>query len=208
MALTTKTLLAAACWLAVPGRAYGDAREASVVVHASSGAATVDDPEAPDETRTTALTGLAVRFSYATHDAFAYEAELSVARTAPVLFDGAALDASTGQMERASYLARVQAGCRLRLGAAYIPTLSLGVGAQAHAATQAHILLDGGLVMEGPDGALRWAPIASAGLGFEHRLGAQWVAGVSMTAVTALTGRTHRSIEGGVHVSYFWYPKW
>ncbi|WP_233104167.1 hypothetical protein [Haliangium ochraceum] len=177
-----------------------------MVVHASSGAATVDDPEAPDETRTAALAGLAARFTYATHDVFAYEAELSVMRAAPVRFDDVEWDALTGELERAGYLARLQAGCRLRLGAEYIPTLALAVGAQAHAATRARIVLESGEVMEGPEGAVRWTPIASAGLGFERRLGTQWVAGASVAAIAALTDRTTRALEAGVHISYFWYP--
>lgn len=196
---------------ALPRGARADAREASLFAHALAGWAALGDPAAPGQTRALPVAGTAVRFTYATHDVFAYEAELALARTAAVArFPDVMFAGFRGDLARVSYLGRAQAGVRLRLGARFVPTLHLAAGVQAHAAGDARLLLPGDIVMPGPAPALRWAPVASAGLGLDYRIDAHWVAGASITALTALApGDTgFRSIEGGAHVSYFWYPHW
>lgn len=202
-----------ACMAALPGLAHADAEEASLFLHAVSGAGMLGDPAAPG-TRTLPLAGAALRFTYATHDVFAYEAELAWSRTADVaVFDDVMFEGFTGDLERVSYLGRLQAGVRLRLGARYIPTLHLGAGVLAHAAMQSHFIIpngSGAVVVEGPGFALRWAPMASVGLGFDYRIDSHWVAGISVSALSTLVPGDDgfRSIEGGLHVSYFWYPHW
>jgi hypothetical protein len=205
-----------ACTAALPRTVQADAEEASLFMHAVSGAGMLGDPAAPG-TRTLPLAGTALRFTYATHDVFAYEAELAWSRTADVaVFEDVMFEGFTGDLERVSYLGRLQAGVRLRLGARYIPTLHLGAGVLAHAAMQSHFVIpngSGAVVVEGPGFALRWAPMASAGLGFDYRIDSHWVAGVSVSALSTLVPGPGvddglRSIEGGLHVSYFWYPHW
>jgi hypothetical protein len=208
-----------ACTAALPDLARADAEEAALFMHAVSGAGMLGDPAAPG-TRTLPFAGTALRFTYATHDVFAYEAELAWSRTAGVaVFEGVTFEGFTGDLERVSYLGRLQAGVRLRLGARYIPTLHLGAGVLAHAATQSRfVIMDGpdgpdragAVVVEGPGFALRWAPMASAGLGFDYRIDSHWVAGVSVSALSTLVPGDDgfRSIEGGLHVSYVWYPHW
>ena len=66
---------------------------------------------------------------------------------------------------------------------------------------------------EGPGFALGWAPMASAGLGFDYRIDSHWVAGASVSALSTLVPGPgvddgFQSIEGELHVSYFWYPHW
>jgi hypothetical protein len=209
------------CTAALPGAVHADAEEASLFVHALSGAGMLGDPAAPG-TRTVPLAGTALRFTYATHDVFAYEAELAWSRTAGVaVFEDVMFEGFTGDLERVSYLGRLQAGVRLRLGARYIPTLHLGAGVLAHAAMQSHFVIPDGangpgastVVVEGPGFALRWAPMASAGLGFDYRISARWVAGASVSALSTLVPGPgvddgFQSIEGELHVSYFWYPHW
>lgn len=195
---------------ALPGIARADAEEASLLVHALSGAGMLGDPVAPG-TRTLPFAGTALRFTYATHDVFAYEAELAWSRTADVaVFEDVMFAGFTGDLERVSYLGRLQAGVRLRLGARYIPTLHLAAGVLAHAAMQSHFVLPGSVVVQGPGFALDWAPVASAGLGFDYRIDSHWVAGASVSALSTLVPGDDgfHSIEGELHVSYFWYPHW
>lgn len=202
-----------ACMTALPHTVHADAEEASLFVHAVSGAGTLGDPAAPG-TRTLPLAGTALRFTFATHDVFAYEAELAWSRTADVaVFEDVMFEGFTGDLERVSYLGRLQAGVRLRLGARYIPTLHLAAGVLAHAALQSHFIIPNGtdaIVVEGPGFALRWAPMASAGLGLDYRIDAHWVAGASVSALSTLVPSDDgfHSIEGELHVSYFWYPHW
>lgn len=203
-------ILLVACVAALPSLAHADAEEASIFVHAVSGTGMLGDPAAPG-TRTLPLAGTALRFTYATHDVFAYEAELAWSRTADVaVFEDVMFEGFTGDLERVSYLGRLQAGVRLRLGARYIPTLHLAAGVMAHAAMQSHFVLPGSIVVEGPGFALDWAPVASAGLGFDYRISARWVAGASVSALSTLVPDDDgiQSIEGELHVSYFWYPHW
>jgi hypothetical protein len=205
-------LLAAgmACTAALPGTAHADAEEASLFVHALSGAGLLGDLAAPG-TRTLPFAGTALRFTYATHDAFAYEAELAWSRTAGVaVYEDVMFAGFEGDLERVSYLGRLQAGVRLRLGARYIPTLHLAAGVMAHAAMQSHFVLPGAVVVQGPGFALDWAPMASAGLGFDYRIDSHWVAGASVSALSTLVPGDDgfHSIEGELHVSYFWYPHW
>jgi hypothetical protein len=213
MRRTAILLACLTCTAALPGLAHADAEEASLFMHAVSGAGTLGDPAAPG-TRTLPLAGAALRFTYATHDVFAYEAELAWSRTAGVaVFEDVMFEGFTGDLERVSYLGRLQAGVRLRLGARYIPTLHLGAGVLAHAAMQSRFLIPNGpgaVVVEGPGLALRWAPMASAGLGVDYRIDSHWVAGISVSALSTLVPGDDglRSIEGGLHVSYFWYPHW
>lgn len=198
---------------ALPGLAHADAEEASLFMHAVSGAGMLGDPAAPG-TRTLPLAGAALRFTYATHDIFAYEAELAWSRTAGVaVFEDVMLESHAGDLERVSHLARLQAGVRLRLGARYIPTLHLAAGVLAHAAMPSHVVIahqSGAVVVEGPGFALRWAPMASAGLGFDYRIDSHWVAGIGISALSTLVPNDDgfHAIEGGLHVSYFWYPHW
>jgi hypothetical protein len=206
-------LACVACTAVLPGLVYADAEEASLFMHAVSGAGMLGDPAAPG-TRTLPLAGAALRFTYATHDVFAYEAELAWSRTAGVaVFEDVMFEGFTGDLERVSYLGRLQAGVRLRLGARYIPTLHLAAGVLAHAAMQSHFVISNGpgaVVVEGPRFALGWAPLASAGLGFDYRIDSHWVAGASVSALSTLVPGDDgfHSIEGELHVSYFWYPHW
>ena len=203
------TILLVACVAALPSPVHADAEEASLFVHAVSGAGMLGDPATPG-TRTLPFAGTALRFTYATHDVFAYEAELAWSRTADVaVFENVMFEGFTGDLERVSYLGRLQAGVRLRLGARYIPTVHLAAGVMAHAAMRSHFVLPGSVVVEGPGFALGWAPMASAGLGFDYRINARWAAGTSVSALSTLVpGDGFHSIEGELHVSYVWYPHW
>jgi hypothetical protein len=201
------------CTAALPGTVHADAEEASLFMHAVSGAGMLGDPATPG-THILPLAGAALRFTYATHDVFAYEAELAWSRTAEVaVFEDVMSEGFTGNLERVSYLGRAQAGVRVRLGARYIPTLHLAAGVLAHAAMPSHFIIGNGpgaVVVEGPGFALRWAPMASAGLGFDYRIDSHWVAGISISALSTFVPGDDgiHAIEGGLHVSYFWYPHW
>ncbi|ACY18846.1 hypothetical protein [Haliangium ochraceum] len=201
-------MLLAAYLLALANDARADEQEASVYVHALSGVAALDDPAAPDDAKLTPIAGLAARISYAAHDLFAYEVECAISRGAVTSFDDVHWDTVMGEMQRRSYLGRLQTGVRLRLGARYVPTLHVALGVQAHTASQSRLVMAAGGVIDGPGSSTRWAPIASAGLGYEHRIGIHWLAGVSVSATSALTSDVMRSIEGSMHVSYAWYPFW
>lgn len=197
--------------VALPGVARADAEEASLLVHALSGAGLLRDPAAPG-TRALPLAGTALRFTYATHDVFAYEIELAWARTADVaVFEDVMFEGFTGDLERVSHLGRLLGGVRLRLGARYVPTLHLAAGVMAQAAMPSRFVIsDGAAVVEGPGFALDWAPVAGAGLGFDYRIDARWVAGASVSALSTLVPGNDgfHAIEGELHVSYFWYPLW
>ncbi|WP_233104248.1 hypothetical protein [Haliangium ochraceum] len=193
---------------ALPAAAHADEDEASVFVHALSGAAMLDDPAVSGETRVTPLAGVAARLAYATHDAFAFEAELALSRTSLARFDDFMFEGYAGRMQRASVLGRIQTGVRFRSGLWNRPSLHVAVGALAHSARPSLLVMSGGNV-EGPGEVMRWAPMASVGVGFERRLDSDWTVGASVTALSTLgLGVDSHSIEGSFHASYSWYPRW
>lgn len=194
-----------------PGVAWADAGEASIDVHPIGGLAVLDDDAAPGQSDQSYLAGAAARMSYATHDRFAYRLELAAARSGLASYQGVDWDGAMGELYRVSELARAQVGIELRLGARYIPIVHMAVGGLARAAGPSSLRLADGTVIAGPGASWSWALTVSGGLGFEYRVNAQWIAGVSASAIRAfpvfpLGGAQFQSIEGGFHVSYFWYP--
>ena len=201
---------AAIAWVfvALPSVVMADAGEASLVAHAFGGSAALGDPALESGTDTVSLAGVAARITYATHDTFAYETSVSVARTSQARFEDVMHEGRQGVLSRDNYLARVDSGIRLRMGVDYIPTVHLAVGVQAHAARRARFTTMAGNTAYGPPGSIRWAAVVSAGLGFDHRINARWTAGVSIVTTSALASDTvGQRLEGGVHISYSWYPR-
>jgi hypothetical protein len=209
-------LCALACaFVAGPGPARADAWEASLDVRPLGGLAVLGDDAAPGQVQRSYLAGGAARMTYATRDLFAYEAELAVARSGLATYERVAWDEEMGELERITELARAQVGVRLRLGARFIPTVHVAVGGQARVPVPSRLLLADGSVIEGPNAPWSWALTVSGGLGFDYRINARWVAGVAVSAIQAfplqafpLGGARFQSLEGGLHVSYVWYPHW
>jgi hypothetical protein len=209
-ACCTALAFALAC---IPATARADAWEASLDVRPLGGLAVLGDEAAPGQVTMAYLSGGAARMTYATHDLFAYEVELAVARSGLAVYEGVRWDEEMGELERITELARAQVGVRLRLGARYIPTMHVAVGGQGRVPVPSRLLLADGSVLEGPDAPWSWALTVSGGLGFDYRIHARWVAGVAVSAIQAvpvspLGGARFQSIEGGLHVAYVWYPNW
>ncbi len=190
------------------GAARADAYELSLDVHPLGGVVAVGDSAVPGHRRSSHLVGAAVRMTYATHDLFAYEAEVAMARSGAVEFGAVAWDEERGALRRVTELGRAQVGIRLRLGARYVPTLHVAVGAQTRPATPSLMLLADGSAIDGPRTSRSWDVIVAGGVGFEYRIGARWMTGLSLGAVQAfpLAGERFQSVEGSAYVAYYWYP--
>ena len=112
-----------------------------------------------------------------------------------------------GSIERSARTARLTIGGTLRGGVAWIPTLSLGIGGQARWQTAA-VFVDTGQHPDGYGDAVVADVVATARVGFEHRLGRRWIVGASVAATHAipLGGPAFDVIEGTLGATCAWYP--
>jgi opacity protein-like surface antigen len=197
------TLLAAA----MPRAAHADADEASLDVEALGGVARVEDGLAK-KTASGPLVGLGGRFTFARSNLLQWEGRVAVA-TASANYPGLMTNVGgvpiAGDLTRRTLLGRLELGATLRFGVRFIPTLHLGVGAQARRRGTGE--LDGVAVDGG--GGTSVDLIGAGAVGFDYRLGPRTIAGVSVGATIAvpLGGPAYQAIEGGLHFAHYWYPR-
>ena len=206
--MTRTTLIAALAALltTMPSQARGDAEEASVHGLGIAGVARVGDPLS-DKTATVPFGGVGARFTYATSDWFAYEAELGVCQGGTASYAGVEFDGDVGDLERKFRLYRASVGATVRLGARFIPTLHLGAGVQGRQFISGYLFENGAPVNDVPtEQALDL--VVTAKLGFDYRISSRLVAGLGVEATHGFGESAFDVIGGAMHVAYYWYPRW
>ncbi len=202
---------------AAPGVARADAEEASLHAHAIFGVARLADGDSTSgEPATAPLAGLAVRGSYATRDWFQYDASVALAATGAATFGEGTFAPPgappvTGEYETTAQLARVDAGVTLRLGVRFIPTVRLALGAEGRRVSAPTVMLGAGVERDDVRAAsLGVDLLGSFGVGLDVRLDRRNVIGVAVGGSYAvpLGGDAFQTVEGYVHWSRYWYPRW
>lgn len=208
---------AAACVLLAAAPARADRREASLHAHMVGGLAMAADVDASD-TGSAPLGGLAVRASYATSNSFQYDVSLSLLATGGAAFPSTTFmppgrPGVTGPYTVAQQLTRVDGGITLRLGAAWIPTLRVALGAQGRRQAGPVVESGGGNVMGeeslGRGSSLGFDLVGAATVGLDHRINRRIIVGAAAGASMAvpLGGESFRTLEVTAHAAYYWYPR-
>ncbi|MCE9575778.1 MAG: hypothetical protein K8W52_21690 [Deltaproteobacteria bacterium] len=193
---------------AAAGPAHADADEASLHAEVIGGAARIED-ELAAKTATSPLVGVGGRFSFARSNLVQWEGRAAVA-TASATYPGLMIIVGgvprTGDLTRRTTIARLEVGATLRFGVRFVPTLHLGVGAQAR--LRGTGTLDGVAVADGDGTGVDL--IGAGAVGFDYRFGPRTIAGVSVGATIAvpLGGPAYQAMEGGLHFAHYWYPRW
>ena len=189
--------------------AHADADEASLDVEAIGGVARLEDERAK-KTASGPLIGVGGRFTFARSNLLQWEGRVAFA-TASATYPGLTnVDVGgvprNGNLARRTMLARLELGATLRFGVRFIPTVHLGLGAQAR--RRGTGTLDGVAIGEGDGTSVDLIGVGA--IGFDYRFGPRTVAGVSIGATYAvpLGGPAYQAIEGGVQVAHYWYPRW
>lgn len=202
--ITCAALIAVAA--SAPRPAAADAEESSLGVRPLGGAVRAGDDNAFD-TATAPVFGLGLTFSYATRDTFAFEIDVAVADSAEASFVELRSTDLGDELRRKTRLARAGGGLTARLGVRYIPTLCLGGGLLYRSAHGGSVLRDGATVAV-LDADTSLGAYVTAGAGFDIRFDRHWIAGLGLRATRGFAGPALDSLEAGLHLSYYWYPRW
>lgn len=112
-----------------------------------------------------------------------------------------------GTVARNARAVRLTAGATVRGGVAWIPTFSLGAGAQARWRSD---VVGTGLTTtpDGYDESITADIIAAGRIGLDHRFGRHWVLGASIGVVHAfpIGAPAFDVVEGALSLSCYWYP--
>lgn len=200
--------------LALGGARAASADEQEASIHLEIGPAVAWIEDARDQGATASLPGarLSLRATYGLSDAIAVELGLGATLGASTRFDGQTIESGQpATLDMSAHAFRLTSGATARLGVRFIPTVTLHLGYQ-HRLVPAGIFADpqtGAFLAEAPSRQLDDV-IVLAGLGFDYRFNARWIAGISVQAVHAfsLDGNTYDAIEAPAHLSYYWYPRW
>lgn len=191
--------------------ARADRYEASLHVQPAAGIARVGAPGTDERARVTSV-GVSVRFTYGLRHWLAVEAEaggavLGEARftEVPVTISGGAT--TIADIDRRTSTGRLTLGATLRLGVAWIPTVSAGLGAQLRV-DGAGTIAGSGLVPDGFAGGTRADAVAFTRIGLDRRLGRRWVVGASAGASRAFAAPAIDTLDVALHASAYWYPLW
>ncbi len=193
--------------LLAPGVARGDADEASIELHCLGGAARLGDPLA-DATETAPLYGGGFRFTYATSDYFAYDAALDLGTSGSARYPDVEQGGDAGDLERGTRVGRLALGVTARLGVRFVPTLQLAVGGQLRQFPTGYLVDSDGQAVASVATSSRVDLVVRGGAGFDYRVDRHWVAGITASLTHAVWGPAWDAVEGGLHLSYYWYPRW
>lgn len=209
-----RTATALAIGLAVIGarRANADRYEASLQIQPYGGLARVAE-DGTAQRATVPRGGLAGRMTYGLRDWLAVELELGADSMAAAHFEGVPVGVGGGaaapkDVERTTRTARLTGAATLRLGVAWIPTLTAGLGGQARWRGDSVLTAPGEFVLDGHDGGLSTDLVVFARAGLDRRLSARWVVGLSVGASRALMSPAIDAVDLGLSVGSYWYPLW
>ncbi len=208
-------LCAFAIVTAAAGTAHADRREASLHAHAVGGALTLGDARSDG---TGLASGIAARASYATSNAFQYDAQLTLlaarASFASASFMPAGRPPVSGPFTRSAQASRLDAGATLRLGVQWIPTLRVAAGAQLVRRGAPTVDL-GAATADGEEAtgvaaALDLNLVGIATVGLDYRVNRRLIVGAAAGVVQAVpgVGPTWRTFDVTLHAAYYWYPRW
>jgi len=203
--------MVAALALCLSSDARADRYEATISVQPQGGLAWVREEGASEAARVPGG-GAAMRMSYGLRDWLAVDGELGLTTLGQATFED--VDVSIGgapsspqALTRTTQSARFLLGANLRLGVAWVPTFSLGLGAQLRQRSDANVS-GSELVPVGREGGLSVDPVVAVRAGLERRLNARWVVGASIGVSRAISAPAIDSAEVAVVVSRCWYPSW
>ena len=194
--------------LVAPSAASADRYEVSLHVQPIGGVAWFED--AGTSTRAqVSMAGLGLRATYGYRDWLALEAEARGAAFGVARWDDVMASVegtpTSGDVERTAQTARLTGAATLRLGVAWIPTVSLGLGVQVRRWGQG-TLRDTPLVPDGREAGMDLAPVALARVGLDRRLNRRVVVGAAVGGAYAYSSEAQAEIEGLVFASYYFYP--
>jgi len=160
--------------------------------------------------------GLAAGLSYGLRDWLDVGAELEAAGFTRATYDSASVmienNPFMGRVERTTRAAQLRFGATLRLGVAWVPTLSLGLGLGARQRTAATLRFDDQRVLlltpDDMGASMSVDLLTAARVGLEHRLDRRWTIGVAAGAGHALgLGAPSLDILSmNLSLAYTWYP--
>lgn len=189
--------------------AWADRYEASFHVQPAGGLSQVGSP-GTDQRVSVPSGGVSGRLTYGVRHWLAVEAELAGVALGTARFDDVPVTISGGSpmvtdVERSSRAGRLTLGATLRLGVAWIPTVSAGLGGQ--------LRLDGDGVIAGSDvvpdghaGGVSVDAVAFARVGLDRRINRRLVIGVSVGASHAFASPTIDTADVSVALGWYWYP--
>ena len=202
--------------LVAPTPARADRYEASVHVQPVGGVALVSDP-ATEATTAAPLVGLGLRASYARSNLYQYDTQLTAATTTAAAFDSGTFTIGGDPVPPAPFsittrLIRLDAGVTMRFGVRLVPTVRLALGVQERFCGAPVITLaDGDHVgADGRDGEAATDLYGIATVGVDYRINRRVTVGASVGGSYAvpLGASSWRTIEGSVHLAWYWYPLW
>lgn len=209
--MIARALVALSVLLAAAPAARGDERELAIHLDLAPAAAFTED--AQDAGATAVVPGGRVggRASWGLTDTWALELGLAGFLAPGGEFADQMRNARTGTLVQDEQAFRATVGATLRLGVAWIPTLTAHVGYQRRTLADAVLTNGAGVAIDEPmpDRSIHDLVIVG-GVGLDRRLGARWVAGLSVHVVYAIpvSGNTFASLEIPFTVAYYWYPWW
>jgi hypothetical protein len=191
--------------------ARADRYEASIHVQPTGGLAWVGDRGASEPVAVPSA-GLSVRATYGLRNWLAIEAELGGAALGTAEFTDVPVTIGGGQpavvdIERTTRTGHLTAAATLRLGVAWIPTVTVGLGGLARWQGDGTVV-GGGIQVDGREAGLSADGIGFARVGLDHRINRRLVVGVGVGASRTLRSPAIASIEGTVGLAYYWYPGW
>lgn len=164
--------------------------------------------------------GLDVGLSYGLRNWLDVGGELGVAGFTHATYEPAQVtiegEPATGRVERTTRAVQLRAGATLRLGVAWVPVLSLGIGVGARRRTAATILIHdprGQPIELTPDdmtAGFSFDLVTALRVGFEHRIDPRWTIGVDASAshTMGLGTASLDTLSASVALAYTWYPLW
>lgn len=207
----TRVALAIVALTLTATAASADRYEASVHFQPSVGVATVGEVSTTERVSVLSL-GLGGRFTYGLRHWLAVEGELGITTLGtarfsdvPVTIQGGS--AMTADIERTTRTGRVTAAATLRLGVAWIPTVTAGLGGQVRLQGDGRIA-GTDLIPDAHDGGAVADAVAFMRVGLDRRINRRLVVGVSIGASHAFVSPAIDSVEVTLSASRFWYPLW
>ena len=172
----------------------------------SYGAVWLTEDVGANRTAATRLEALGARVTYAFNQYLHAEASAALARSGDAEFQGATLNAMTGDLVRSATLGRLQIGALVRWGTTVLPTMRLGIGVQG-ASVNADFTPGGGSMMQ--SSSTEFGVFFSVGAGVDVWLVKDVLllgTGLFVERVSGAETLYRQSAGAGLHLGYAWKP--